>query len=92
MVSLTVKKEDWTLGGFDVEAAFLNAEISSGDPVLITPPKVMRDLGIVAKDTIWIARRNIYGLRPGPTEWERERDAKCNNAELLERPGDPWES
>ena len=88
MVSMTVKEKAWTLGGFDVEAAFLNAEISSGDPVLNTPPKVMRDLGIVGKDTIWIARRNIYGLRRGPTEWERERDAKCNNAELLEKAGD----
>ena len=88
MVSLTAKQEGWTLGGFDVEAAFLNAEISSGDHVLITPPKVMRDLQLVAEDTIWIARRNIYGLRRGPTEWERERDSKCNNACLTAQPGD----
>ena len=88
MVSMAVKKLDWTLGGFDVEAAFLNAEISSGDPVLITPPKVMRDLGLIGKDTIWIARRNIYGLRRGPTEWERERDTKCNHAELAANSGD----
>ena len=65
-----------------MEAAFLNAEISSGDHVLITPPRVMRDLNLVPPDTIWIARRNIYGLRRGPTEWERERDSKCNHARL----------
>ncbi|CAE7437089.1 RE1 [Symbiodinium sp. CCMP2592] len=84
-VSLAAKVEDWTLGGLDVEAAFLNAEIS-GDPVVITPPKIMRDLGIIAENTVWVAERNIYGLRRGPTEWERERDHKLNHAELP--PGD----
>ncbi|CAE7250990.1 RE1 [Symbiodinium sp. CCMP2592] len=79
--------EDWTLGGLDVEAAFLNAEIS-GNRVIITPPKIMRDLGIIAENTVWVAERNIYGLRRGPTEWERERDHKLNHAELPPGDGD----
>ena len=86
-VSLAAKVESWTLGGLDVEAAFLNAEIT-GDPVVITPPKIMRDLGIVGDDTVWVAERNIYGLRRGPTEWERERDTKLDNAELPPGDGD----
>ncbi|CAE7683973.1 unnamed protein product [Symbiodinium sp. CCMP2592] len=88
-VSLAAKVADWTLGGLDVEAAFLNAEIS-GDPVVITPPKIMRDLGSIAENTVWVAERNIYGLRVrrGPTEWERERYHKLNHAELPPRDGD----
>ncbi|CAE7033277.1 RE1 [Symbiodinium sp. CCMP2592] len=86
-VSLAAKVEDWTLGGLDVEAAFLNAEIS-GDPVIITPPKIMRDLGIIAENTVRVAERNIYRLRRGPTEWERERDHKLNHAELPPGDGD----
>ena len=81
-VSLAASTDTWTLGGLDVEAAFLNADISSGDPVIITPPKVMRDLGLVSQDTVWIERKNIYGLRRGPTEWEKERDTKLNNATI----------
>ena len=55
---------------------------------MITPPEVMRDLNLVPPDTIWIARRNIFGLRRGPTEWEREQDSKCNNARLLAKGDD----
>ena len=81
-VSLAASTKTWTLGGLDVEAAFLNADISSGDPVIITPPKLMRDLGLVSEDTVWIARKNIYGLRRGPTEWETERDTKLNHTTI----------
>ncbi|CAE7816426.1 unnamed protein product [Symbiodinium sp. CCMP2592] len=87
-VSLAASTENWTLGGLDVEAAFLNAEISSGDPVIITPPKVMRDLGLVGAESVWIARKNIYGLRRGPTEWEKERDTKINHATIQGSKGD----
>ena len=81
-VSLAASTKTWTLGGLDVEAAFLNADISSGDPVIITPLKLMRDLGLVSEDTVWIARKNIYGLRRGPTEWETERDTKLNHTTI----------
>ena len=81
-VSLAASTKTWTLGGLDVEAAFLNADISPGDPVIITPPKLMRDLGLVSEDTVWIARKNIYGLRRGPTEWETERDTKLNHTTI----------
>ncbi|CAE7400820.1 RE1, partial [Symbiodinium sp. CCMP2456] len=80
--------EPWTSSNIPPEAAFLNADISSGDPVIITPPKVMRDLGLVSEDTVWIARKNIYGLRRGPTEWETERDTKLNNATIEPTEGD----
>ncbi|CAE7548918.1 RE1 [Symbiodinium sp. CCMP2592] len=79
-VSLAASNDAWTLGGLDVEAAFLNADISSGDPVILTPPKVMRDLNMIPPNTVWIARKNIYGLRRGPTEWQKERDTKLNHA------------
>ena len=79
--------DNWTLGGLDVEAAFLNADIS-GDPVIITPPKIMRDLEIIAEGTVWVAERNIYGLRRGPTEWEKERDTKLDDADLPPGEGD----
>ena len=42
----------------------------------------MRDLGLVSEDTVWIARKNIYGLRRGPTEWETERDTKLNHTPI----------
>ncbi|OLP85945.1 Retrovirus-related Pol polyprotein from transposon TNT 1-94 [Symbiodinium microadriaticum] len=86
-VSLAAKVDSWTLGGLDVEAAFLNADIS-GDPVIITPPKIMRDLEIIAEGTVWVAERNIYGLRRGPTEWEKERDTKLDDADLPPGEGD----
>ena len=70
-----------------MEAAFLNAGIC-GDPVIITPPKIMRDIGIIAEGTVWVVEKNIYGLRRGPTEWERERDTKLDNAELAPGDGD----
>ncbi|CAE7371500.1 RE1 [Symbiodinium natans] len=86
--SLAASNVTWTLGSLDVEAAFLNAEITSGDPVIIMPPKVMKDLGMVRPRTLWIARRLIYGLRRGPTEWERERDHKVDHAKLEAKDGD----
>ncbi|CAE7540631.1 RE1 [Symbiodinium natans] len=86
--SLAASNVTWTLGSLDVEAAFLNAEITSGDPVIIMPPKVMKDLGMVRPRTLWIARRLIYGLRRGPTEWERERDHKVDHAKLEAQDGD----
>ncbi|CAE7661265.1 unnamed protein product [Symbiodinium sp. CCMP2592] len=79
-VSLAASNDAWTLGGLDVEEGFLKVDISSGDPVILSPPKVMRDLNMVSPNTVWIARKNIYGLRRGPTEWQKERDTKLNHA------------
>ncbi|OLP88022.1 hypothetical protein AK812_SmicGene30703 [Symbiodinium microadriaticum] len=81
-VAMAARQRSWGIGAFDVEAAFLNAPLSTEEAVLITPPKLMIELGIIPEDTTWVARRAIYGLKRSPTEWQTARDAALDNMHI----------
>ena len=85
---MAARQLSWGMVAFDVEAAFLNTPLSTEEAVLITPPKLMLELGIIPEDTTWVARRAIYGLKQSPTEWQTARDAALDDMHIAVGPID----
>ena len=69
----TIKQ--WSIKPFDVDTAFLDAELpaEAGD-VVMRPPQIMIDLGLVPAGQLWRARKGLYGLRIAPRAWAAKRD------------------
>jgi len=73
----------WTIAGKDVSTAFLNAEYSTAQGILLlTPPKVVTVAGFMNEGEAWIVERAIYGLRESPKLWSMERDDKLRKMRI----------
>ena len=46
------------------------------------PPPILVKMDIVKPNTIWQAKRAIYGLREAPHLWQKERDQKLRELEF----------
>ena len=69
-------EKGWQAATTDVKAAFLNApKRSVGRKVtLVTPPRLLIDLGICNEDELWEICGALYGLRESPADWGVHRD------------------
>ena len=66
----------WRLQALDAPTAFLNAPLpASSGRVVVRPPKLFVDFGLVGKDELWIVNKGLYGLRVAPRAWGLERDS-----------------
>ena len=65
---------DTLVASVDISTAFLNSAIPPDRVVLVRPPKILVDLGLVSQDTLWLVGCALYGLRESPAlvcTWER---------------------
>ena len=73
---------DTTWSSIDITGAFLNAVIHDDDTILATPPPILVKMDIVKPNTVWHAKKAIYGLREAPRLWQQERDQKLRDLEF----------
>ena len=76
---------DWSVLGLDISTAFLNAPLlynSDGKRMLIRPPAIFVEAGLVEPGDMWIVEKAVYGLREAPRAWPQERDAKFRTFEF----------
>ena len=74
--------ETWGISSFDIQAAFLNADMPGEklkDAVYVRPPKILVDYGIIDKYEVWRLEKALYGLRVSPRLWGKERDNKLKD-------------
>ncbi len=69
----------WTISKLDVKGAFLNAPIPESQIILVNPPGLWVEWGIVPKGTVWKLLRAVYGLRESPKWWADERDVRLKD-------------
>ena len=70
MLSLACSAET-TWSSIDITSAF--ADIHDDDTVLVTPPPILVKMDIVKPNTVWHAKKAIYGLRSSSSMAERAR-------------------
>eukprot|EP00971_Amphidinium_carterae_P134435 2663987-Amphidinium_carterae.1 len=58
----------------DYTGTFLNALLPEGRVIVLTPPHVFVQLGIIPPGTFWQLHWAIYGLRESPALWGNTRD------------------
>ncbi|CAE8597959.1 unnamed protein product [Polarella glacialis] len=76
---------EWAMKGRDIKQAFLNADLThnnNGKRILVRPPAVLVEAGLIARDTLWIVHKALYGLRESPKAWAVSRDKKLVNFEV----------
>ena len=70
----------WTAGSLDIRTAFLLAPLEQSNRILVLrPPKVLIDAGVVHHQELWYATGAIYGLREAPAAWSSYRDSEIPN-------------
>ena len=66
----------WKASKLDVKGAFMYAPLPEDTVIVVRPPKIWEDLGVVAPGTLRTLRRAVYGLRCAPRAWGTYRDSK----------------
>ena len=57
--------------------------LPEGKLVIVKPPDIWVQWGIVDKDTYWTLEKAVYGLRESPALWSAERDNKLGKVSYL---------
>ena len=57
----------WTLRQFDVETAFLYADLE--EEVYVRPPKGFEEYDEEGNALVWLLHKSLYGLRQAPRNW-----------------------
>ena len=71
----------WMTSKHDVKGAFLNAKLPEGRLVVVQPPQIWVDWGLVDPGTFWTLEKAVYGLRESPALWSAERDSQLRKLE-----------
>jgi len=58
---------NWVIMGFDVNTAFLHAQIPDDQPTFIWPPK---EVSTPDNPIVWPLKKSLYGLRTSPKAWQ----------------------
>eukprot|EP00971_Amphidinium_carterae_P350934 6491817-Amphidinium_carterae.1 len=69
-----VVRRQWLLATLDVPGAFLHADLPDREVILL-PPKLLTEYGIVRKGQCWRLKKALYGLKEAPRLWQSRRDA-----------------
>ena len=75
----------WVGGTVDVRTAFLNAQMQLSDQediLVIRPPPLLREKGVVKPMTWYVPLRAVYGFRRSPRLWGNTRDQGLNETEI----------
>ena len=68
--------QKWKVSKLDVKGAFMYAPLPEDLLVVVRPPQIWVQLGVIPADTLWTLRRAVYGLRCAPRAWGLYRDEK----------------
>ena len=75
----------WTAGTIDIKTAFLNAAMDQQDQktlLLIKPPLLFLEKGLMKFGTYYLPKRAVYGLRRSPRLWGECRDEGLDSMEV----------
>ncbi|CAE7550351.1 GIP, partial [Symbiodinium necroappetens] len=80
-VTFAARYRDWRGVTIDVKSAFLYAPIRSDikgtdERIIVKPPYLLVELGILKKEDRWWIRKALYGLPTSPRDWGRYRDGE----------------
>ena len=75
----------WKVSKHDVKTAFLNAPVPEDELVVLQPPKIWIEWGLVPANVLWTCDKAIYGLRKSPKWWGEERDRQAVYETSLDR-------
>ena len=64
----------WSCAGIDVKTAFLLAPRRGEGLLVVKPPKILVQAGIVKETEWWQVSRALYGLQSSPNDWGQFRD------------------
>ncbi|CAE7662902.1 TY5A [Symbiodinium sp. CCMP2456] len=70
----------WRVGSLDVSTAFLNAPLNPERPhyIVVRPPKVFIDAGVVPESQLWHVQKALYGLASSPADWQSHRNERMS--------------
>ena len=70
---------DWSVAALDITTAFLLAPTSQREVVVVDPPRIMQDLGIIPCGVTWKVTGALYGLVTSPRDWSAYRDCSLKS-------------
>ena len=59
----------WTAAGIDVKTAFLLAPRRGEGTLIVRPPEILVQAGVITQHEVWRARQALYGLQSSPGDW-----------------------
>ena len=86
-ITFAARHRNWTGVTTDVKSAFLYAPIRSDtkgtdERIIVKPPYLLVELGLLGKDDRWWVRKALYGLPTSPRDWGRYRDAEFQKVRI----------
>ena len=85
LLVVTSSRMQWTAGTIDIKTAFLNAAMDQQDQktlLLIKPPPLFLEKGLMKFGTYYLPKRAVYGLRRSPRLWGECRDEGLDSMEV----------
>ena len=70
----------WNFYKLDVKGAFMYAPLPDDMLVVVRPPQIWVELGVIQAGTLWTLRKAVYGLRKAPRAWGTFRDSKLRSS------------
>ena len=58
----------------DVKTAFLLAPRRGKGKLVVRPPKILVESGLISSDELWMVNQALYGLQASPADWSQFRD------------------
>ena len=66
--------ESWDILSLDIRSAFLLAPTSQDELIIVQPPRILYDAGLIDHDEVWVVTEAMYGLTTAPRDWASHRD------------------
>ena len=80
--------EGWCCSSTDVRTAFLLAPRQNQNGVLIVkPPQILREAGLVGPQDLWKVDKALYGLQSSPSDWGLFQRSTIGNLDVDPRSG-----
>ena len=64
----------WSCSSLDIKGAFLLAPRRKRNLTVLTPPKILKDKGVIPEGLLWQVDKAVYGLVESPADWGSYRD------------------
>ena len=58
----------------DVKTAFLLAPRRGKGKLVVRPPRILVESGLISSDELWLVNQALYGLQASPADWSQFRD------------------
>ena len=72
----TAGARGWTAAMTDIKTAFLLAPRRGVGKLIVRPPRVLVEAGIIPADEVWEVKQALYGLQTSPGDWSSFRDGR----------------